>query len=320
MNQSTLHGPMRFQELDSLRGVAAFMVVIHHFFVARGTDTYNRLSHSGLRFLVMGNEAVILFFVLSGFVLTLPYERSGALSYSRFIVRRICRIYLPYLGALALAIAMNFLYHGIMTDVPWIRETWNQKPNVSMIVQHVLFLGNYDWNELNSAFWSLIYEMRVSLIFPFLAMAALRFRASWMLLFAVMLSASARPVSHDVCALFHLDPASLEVFRYAETLHYAAFFILGALLARNRKAICEQYRKLPGIAALSLYILAVVLYSHPYHSYQLGTPVLFPGQVEQWSVAAGAAIIMILAMNSSPFQQVLHYGPTCYLGKVSYSL
>jgi peptidoglycan/LPS O-acetylase OafA/YrhL len=320
MNKATLHDSRRFHELDSLRGIAAFMVVIHHFYVAQGTETYSRFSHSSLRFLVMGNEAVILFFVLSGFVLTLPYERSGGMSYGKFIVKRICRIYLPYLGALALAVAMNFFYHGLATDVGWIRETWHKKPNLHLIIQHVLFLGSYDWNALNSAFWSLIYEMRISLIFPILAIMALRFRAAWMLLFAVALSLSARPLSYAICSLFGLDPASLEVFRTAETLHFAAFFILGAVLAENRKVTREQYLRLPGIAALSLCILAVVLYSHPYHSFDLGAPVLFPGQVEQWSVAAGAVVIITLALSSNLFQRVLHHGAIRYLGRISYSL
>ncbi|MGA2118764.1 MAG: acyltransferase [Bryobacteraceae bacterium] len=320
MNRAALQSSGRFHELDSLRGLAAFTVVIHHFYVAQGTETYSRLSHSALRFLVMGNEAVILFFVLSGFVLTLPYERTGGMSYGKFIVKRICRIYLPYLGALALAVAMNCFYHGMATNVKWIQETWNQKPNVPIVVQHVLFLGDYDWNALNSAFWSLIYEMRISLIFPFLAIAALRFRAGWMLLFAAMLSLSARPLSYAICLSFGLDPESLEVFRYAETLQYTGFFVVGAVLAKNREVMREWYKKLPGIAVPGLYILAVVLYSHPYHSFDLGTPVLFPGQLEQWSVAAGAAIVIALALSSKPFQRVLHHGAVAYLGKISYSL
>ena len=44
-----------------------------------------------------GHQAVILFFVLSGFVLYLPYTHTAEhILYADFVIKRICRIYLPY--------------------------------------------------------------------------------------------------------------------------------------------------------------------------------------------------------------------------------
>jgi peptidoglycan/LPS O-acetylase OafA/YrhL len=96
--------PRRFHELDSLRGVAALTVVFHHFSRICPESFTHLLIRTPLRLLVAGHQAVILFFLLSGFVLTLPYKKKTRLSYAPFLLKRVCRIYLPYLGALSLAI------------------------------------------------------------------------------------------------------------------------------------------------------------------------------------------------------------------------
>ena len=65
--QSVKASTHKFAALDSLRGIAALMVIFHHFW------EMNHPSDDRLRpwlFFCAGHEAVIFFFVLSGFVLS----------------------------------------------------------------------------------------------------------------------------------------------------------------------------------------------------------------------------------------------------------
>jgi peptidoglycan/LPS O-acetylase OafA/YrhL len=79
----------RFVELDALRGVAACTVVLHHL-----AQAYSFESPWYLRPLVAGHEAVILFFTLSGFVLSLPFWNRGSNGpYGQYLIRRFFRIY-----------------------------------------------------------------------------------------------------------------------------------------------------------------------------------------------------------------------------------
>ena len=71
--------PRRFRELDSLRGLAAITVVFHHFSRICSPQIIHVLDRTPLRILVAGHQAVILFFLLSGFVLTLPNKKEGSL-------------------------------------------------------------------------------------------------------------------------------------------------------------------------------------------------------------------------------------------------
>jgi peptidoglycan/LPS O-acetylase OafA/YrhL len=303
--------PQRFCELDSLRGVAACTVVLGHFGSALGVGDLLTIWD-----LLRGHDAVILFFVLSGFVLSLPYERSGRVSYWKFIVKRICRIYLPYLGALILAVAMNYHYHGLVTNNKWINQTWKQEPDVRVIGQHILFVGYYQWTTFNTAFWSLVYEMRISLIFPVLAIAVFRFRNEWMLVFAIFTSLLSAHY-YRIFLLLHLNP---DGFRFADTVYYMSFFILGAILAKNREFVQTQYRKLPRFSLWASSAFFIVFYYHPFNIPMFTAPVLPPGKIRDWSVAFGSLIVIAMALSSGPFKSFLNHGAINYLGRISYSL
>ncbi len=306
----------RFNELDSLRGLAACTVVLGHFASGVSAAFFLSLWHSPLRFLVTGHDAVILFFVLSGFVLFLPYERSNRLSYFKFLVKRICRIYLPYLGALTLAVAMNFHDHGLVTDHEWVNSTWNQAPNLHLVMQHILFLGNYRWEAFNTAFWSLVYEMRISLLFPFLAIAVLQFRNKWMLVFAIFSSL----LSVHYHLIFRLLNLNSPGYQSVDTLHYMSFFILGAMLAKNRECIQERYRRLPLTFVFLLSLLAIFFYYHPFNIPEASAAILSVQKTQDWSVALGSLLVITLAIFSGPFKKLLNCRAIRYLGRISYSV
>jgi peptidoglycan/LPS O-acetylase OafA/YrhL len=316
----TLHkieaNPGRFHELDSLRGVAACTVVLGHFWSGMGAAAYLAIWNSPLRFLIAGHDAVILFFVLSGFVLALPYERSQKVAYWKFVVKRICRIYLPYLGAMILAVVMNFHYHGLVTNSEWMNQTWNQKPGGRLIIQHILFLGDYQWAAFNTAFWSLVFEMRISLIFPFLAIAVFRLRDRWMLGFAIVCSLLSVDYNR-VCSLLHLNAPAPQ---FADTLHYMSFFILGAMLAKNREFIKARYIKLPLFALFVLIMLALVFYYDLLPIPAFTKWMLSPRKIEDWGAAIGSLIFITLALYSVPLKKFLNHAAVHYLGRISYSL
>jgi peptidoglycan/LPS O-acetylase OafA/YrhL len=98
--------------LDALRGACALVVVLHHVHtlfpatsarLAHGSELAGPLAAFASR---RSTEAVLLFFVLSGFSIRLSVERSGlrdAASVGEYLRRRARRILPPYLLALALS-------------------------------------------------------------------------------------------------------------------------------------------------------------------------------------------------------------------------
>ena len=92
----------RFHELDALRGLAALTVVAHHLrltisLVERPASAvwWEKLLLFGpLQIFWAGHEAVVFFFVLSGFVLSLPYfSQKRPLPYHLYLSKRILRAF-----------------------------------------------------------------------------------------------------------------------------------------------------------------------------------------------------------------------------------
>ena len=94
-----------FYWLDALRFIAAFMVLLSHarntFFPAFGdlpADQQNIFSMALTMFCRMGHEAVIIFFVLSGFLVGgRGWERilNGTMNVGGYAIDRFSRIYPP---------------------------------------------------------------------------------------------------------------------------------------------------------------------------------------------------------------------------------
>jgi len=115
--------PTRYPSLDGLRGVCALVVVVYHCLLvvpalsipadgsapsaAASSATWSPvwwLYRTPLRALWAGPEAVLIFFVISGFVLCLPLARSPVRQWATYYLRRFCRLYLPVWGAVGFAV------------------------------------------------------------------------------------------------------------------------------------------------------------------------------------------------------------------------
>lgn len=87
----------RFVFLDALRGVAALAVVIFHILIRLPKS----VSWWGVEGFDLGHFGIVLFFLLSGFIIPVSIER---LSLTQFWVRRLFRLYPLYWCALAIAL------------------------------------------------------------------------------------------------------------------------------------------------------------------------------------------------------------------------
>jgi peptidoglycan/LPS O-acetylase OafA/YrhL len=313
----------RLAELDSLRGLAALSVVFGHFRTFWLQDAMLHASTSSRRvFLCLtypfcaGAEAVILFFILSGFVLSIPAIESRAQSYPVFVVRRIFRIYFPYLVALSAAILCDALLHGHITQSEWFNQSWNENIDWRLVAQHVLFIGKYNTNQFDNPVWSLVHEMRISLIFPFLCALVLKLKPAQSLAFAAALSCTALIVVN----LFSIQ-GLFNPFIY--TLHFIAFFVLGIYLARKRERISAALRQLSKLKRAACFVLAALLYIYG-GIFSDGVARLLTSYntvfITEWMTALGAAGLVALSLSSRSIQRVLLWRPVHILGEMSYSV
>ncbi|ARC58305.1 hypothetical protein AS850_14565 [Frondihabitans sp. 762G35] len=167
---TTPAAPRRFENLDGLRGVAAATVLLYHAvmvvpqfsdpeFTGRGAGSWAWFDYSPLRIVLSGTEGVLVFFILSGFVLTLPVLRAARFPWRAYYPSRILRLYLPVLAAIAWCLL-------IIAVLP--RESLAQAPGAYLqdhaepvtllkIARDAVLLDGA--NTLNGPLWSLQWEV-----------------------------------------------------------------------------------------------------------------------------------------------------------------
>jgi peptidoglycan/LPS O-acetylase OafA/YrhL len=196
--------------------------------------------------------------------------------------------------------------------------TWSTPVTTRLVLQHILFLGNYNWSQFNTAFWSLVYEMRISLVFPFLALAVLRLRAVWIILAAAALSLAFYPLAILFSSILHLSSRDAAI-NTTLTLHYAAFFLIGSLLAKNLHTIHRWFARLTPFQASVIALISLALYGFSDAS-TIIQRFSIPADLYDWAAAAGAIMLIVFAMNSRPFHSFLTSRAIHHLGQISYSL
>jgi peptidoglycan/LPS O-acetylase OafA/YrhL len=314
MNETSPFRGRHYPQLDALRGIAALMVVVNHFILV-GPLWW--IPRSPLRVLALGHEAVILFFILSGFVLTLQLISDRRISYRDYVIRRVCRIYLPYLAVLFAAFSIINLINiePVKWAGSWFNDIWTGSFSGREMLDHLLFIGEYKANRVLPVIWSLIYEMRISLTMPLVVYCVSRFSARTCLAAALCISL----VSFVFATGRNTDETSSPSFSgdWAMTAHYLGMFIVGATLAFHRvrwqRWLDKRGRTMLVLAAsLTLYFLSRLVLS------------ITSGAIGQyifdWSVVAGAAGLVCTAIVSKRFTLVLARRPIVFLGTISYSL
>jgi peptidoglycan/LPS O-acetylase OafA/YrhL len=305
----------RLEQLDSLRGLASLSVFAHHMWMITPVLPLV-FSYSPLRIFVYGHAAVILFFILSGFVLSLPFLSNKQGSYYGYILKRFCRIYIPYIISLAIAITLSVSLHrgGINTLSDWFNQFWNKGLDIDIIKEHIALITNIHTDAYNTVVWSLIHEMRISIVFPIIMLAIIRYKWSTNLLLCLLLSSIG--AMND---LFDFEVRNGHYTSIFDTVHYTSFFIIGALLAKYKENLARAYHKLNRLHKWALLITAMICYSYS-RIVEVVIHLPFNHIITEYGIAFGSIIVVTMALSSNTFTSFLMRRPIIFIGKISYSL
>lgn len=307
----------RLQQLDSIRGIAALFVLFNHYVQViperlRPPESLSTLltaetwAHAltwlrftPLRLIVSGEAAVDLFFVLSGFVLALPLTRHGQPSLSSFLAKRFCRVYLPFT---AVILPVAAAYELIPTAPSLQVSDWLNglllKPGEYSLLAHLLMRGRQADMRLDPVMWSLVHELRVSIILPTIFLAIRRIGALWTVATALLIS---------FAASFGL-PDSISG-DWQATAHFLWMFTAWSALSCRREDVMRLLRRCAGRTTLCLWVLVLVLLTVP-----------FDRVWADFLIGSGAALLICLCLNRNWVTEVLGLSALLWLGRISYSL
>lgn len=150
----------RLENLDAARGIAALIVVVFHALVYSGELLGENpgwgdfIASSPIAWMVSGGGGVIVFFVLSGFVLDRSSSMGLRPSAKRWVAGRLARLYLPIIPVLFGAFLLGSLNHPNSMDALYLGRLFL---DVTLIFGHGEILG---------VLWSLRWEIIYSMLFP----------------------------------------------------------------------------------------------------------------------------------------------------------
>lgn len=230
----------RYIALEGIRGIAAFLVVARHMvdllYPLRSPSSY---------------LAVDIFFVLSGFVLSVSYEnrlRRDILPKSNFLILRIIRLYPLYLLGSLLGLIALLIHEVKITD------------QFDVLLRAVFFVPilreGIAFYPLNFPSWSLFFELFISFVYGIIL-----FRLSSKLI-ALIALVSTTAFSYGVLQAGSADIGyQYEMFFYGFTRIFCSFTI-GILIYRivSRASICMPAIGNPGtlLLFLAIFILLVM--------------------------------------------------------------
>ena len=294
--------------LDSLRGIAALVVVLGHFHIAFGMKHYTKgvkdiISIFTTYTILYGSFAVCLFFVLSGFVLSVHYFKS----YSNEIlikqsIKRYPRLFLPVL-------VTSFIYWLVqrfgffqnlevvkITSSEWFSGFWIHSYTFKQLVLRcgydLMFFNEQTFcNNINTSLWTMPIELKYS----FLLFASL---------FVI------RNMSH--LWLYNLVILALIfIWKDSNFIFYFAF-----MLGIN---IAYFYVNMPQkeISKTRFYVLLIfsaIIGTLPFQSLIVNADM---GTIMR---CISASFIIYLALYYKPLQNFLTHKVLLFLGEMSFSL
>jgi peptidoglycan/LPS O-acetylase OafA/YrhL len=255
-------------------------------------------------------------------VLYLLLERTR-LPLSAYAIKRVVRLYMPYLAAIMLGVLGEYtLAGGTLPGLNhWINKFWSWPLSVHAIARQVLFLGQFNSDRYDFTVWTLVHEMRISLLFPIIFLLVRRLR--WWVALAPFVLASAtlavlqQPAVH---AVVHFDDFATGggFTEYIRTVHYLLAFAIGAVLAGHREHLRVAYTALPTRTRVLLGALMLALYI--YGAQAMAVTGLKTVMAHDWPLMAGAALLLTIAAFETRVAGWLNYAPLRWLGRISYSL
>lgn len=298
----------RVLSLDGLRGLGALMVFLLHIdnmvlpFGERG----------GLPSLFPGSASVVVFFILSGIVLSLAplrHLKDGGYDWLSYFPRRVIRLCVPLFVAIGLGIVAGFVAWRIgSTSRSALAIAFDgglpQVVHDILMQCDVLFNISDDERNLfgaplmrvNSPVWSMSWELWFSLTLPLAIWCVSRIRRMGLALTAML---AAVFVSH---------------WSGYFPLRLCLMFWIGVTIARRFDEIRSLKVSAPVEAATIVLALGIIELALVWH------PCGIVGAALATVMNAACLAIVVISIADGFTRRVLSTAPMLFLGKISYSL
>ena len=287
------------KSLTGIRGLAALYVAFYHFL-----EPFNKTTQYNVRnFLKHGYNSVDMFFILSGFVMTLSSKKlfDGVITrhnYMLFMKRRFARIYPIYLVLTLITFALVFKFREI------------NRLLINLLLLQIL----PTFKSIVGPSWSLSAEWLAYLCFPFFVMFVYKYSSRtwdvicWILSFSLLLFVSLNNSNflNGFQKLPHLNGSLDRFLGFSAILRCFSEYLMGIAIYKIFTKYKIKYFKYYHYTALPSFFLIIILLFLPNNDIVL--------------VFLFCVLIFSLSTDTGVIAQLLSSAPIYFLGEISYSL
>ncbi|WP_019028741.1 acyltransferase family protein [Colwellia piezophila] len=295
-----MNNAIKYDYLTSLRGLAAIWVVFYH--ISQYLDYY--MASWLIVWISKGHLAVDFFFLLSGFIITLNYERMfvsfKASNYLSFLIKRVARIYPLHLFVLVAYLIIPLAY--FITD-----KAMPDGGKYSLInyLYQLLLVNNWGLGNTlswNVPAWSISTEWAAYLLFPFCVYILTKLKVSLAPFFILFLCVVI------YCCFSFLGYTSLgENIQGLGLFRCLIEFLMGGIICKYSQKYSLNKGHSYFLLLLATALMGLIIYS-------VISEIVFAPFVMALSLFG------FLNLYSSKLATVLRAKPLMLLGEISYSI
>lgn len=238
-------------EIDGLRFIAISSVLLFHlslFLQIKDTNTYDVEYNFGFlnKIFSLGHLGVPLFFVISGFILALPFAKmylsdGSKVNLKNFFLRRVTRLEPPYI------LIMTILLFGAV----YIAKTVTLQEGLISYLSSITYSHNFLYGKgtlplLNVVAWSLEIEIQFYILMPLLAK-----------MFLIKKTVNRRIVVVTLALLF-IVLSFVETLPFISIINYLQYFLIGFLLADIYVSANKQVQKIKWQTTISVFFFVLI--------------------------------------------------------------
>jgi peptidoglycan/LPS O-acetylase OafA/YrhL len=306
--------PSRLHAIDGLRAVAAISVLVYHAWLytlpkvssGRRQGTVDYVLHEG-------RLGLVLFFVLSGFLLYAPWVRSAFTGSARpstraYAIRRVARIMPAYWIAIAASILLLWRHDA----VPGVRL-----PEAGNLWLFAIFGQNFNENtllKLNPPTWTLAVEATYYLVLPLLGLLAVNGRRAGAVAAPALLLAAGVAYNYALSDEAGLSPITSKVLPA-----FAPYFAVGMLAAVAAHGRTLERRAMWSLLAVGCLVVA----GDAWWAADAATRGSHDQSLRIWRdlpAASGFALILLAVGAARAAPRLLTARPAAFVGEVSYGV
>jgi len=311
----------KIEYLESLRGIAALVVVICHFvtsfYPTLRAASVTAISSNGLETLLKetplnifynGSFAVYIFFVLSGYVLTYKYfQKKDDMIIVSGAVRRYFRLLGPIFASILISymiLSLGLMYNHQLeyfTGSTWLGNFYLFAPSLKdalwQAFHDTLLVGVYQNNAYNPILWTMNVEFIGSFLVFTLALLISKLKNSYPLyLLALFFTIN----TYYVCFIFGM-------------------FFADAYNSEKKDLFRIRNKKISAFILLAGLFLGSYVQISNNPVYRIMTLNIFPDNRNIY-YSVGAALLLLGLLNLKNLQEILSHRVLVFVGSLSFSL